>query len=628
MFYSKDILVRRHGGLGVIWLAATLGSRSGLKKLSKREVAAVDVSAACDFVARPSEPLALRLSSNLMMGIARIHQHQYSFYFADVTHLTAQLKRALAAPGDCDAAVNLTAPLARHDAITLGTDEVFVAAATFSTLDCTFSALPDQKQHLYEWGWMRDPELQDNHSLYSGKSASVSSVSATQFFALEPSPQAFLLDASSVSHKTTSRRPSGIEDLDLLDVLGTRRRQSNAPQDDVDYLNLGLDAGETDLGYFAEADDLDWAGQGRRRPVRLYGVEEVSNEDLASALDQLSLHQEPAELPDVSSTAMPQGKQTAGRNKRKLMAMFDSVTELSHEEMRELPKQARLSLDRAHARKSREAVHTLSDTLLKQAMGTPGIPHLAPDLRAVLQVSQRPPAAVDEEGATSVSLAPAAEPEDPRFDAYDDNFAVDASIEAPRAELPWSVKYPPSDLGGRRSETGSSPGMGAAVTGRVTPSDGALSRMLDSPSHGAIAHISLSTPGSEMPLTLDAPMYFAGVHSRRAWMDPNPPWLTNGRPIDNDEQNLSAQAGSALEKESVNFFNYTTSIMEGAGARQVYFSELMEPAGKKRDAAAQAFYHVLESHPSARLVLATKSLIKVQQPTAFGDISISAAAPM
>jgi hypothetical protein len=45
MFYSKDILTRKRGGvaggLGVIWLAATLGERN--RRLTKRDYTAVDL---------------------------------------------------------------------------------------------------------------------------------------------------------------------------------------------------------------------------------------------------------------------------------------------------------------------------------------------------------------------------------------------------------------------------------------------------------------------------------------------------------------------------------------------------------------------------------------------------------
>jgi N terminus of Rad21 / Rec8 like protein len=55
-------------------LAATLGSKSTLKRLTKKSVMSADISHLCDLIAEPAEPLALRLSSNLMVGVARVYK--------------------------------------------------------------------------------------------------------------------------------------------------------------------------------------------------------------------------------------------------------------------------------------------------------------------------------------------------------------------------------------------------------------------------------------------------------------------------------------------------------------------------------------------------------------------------
>ncbi len=52
-------------------LAATLGPKSSFKKLPKQSIRTADISQLCDQISRPPEPLALRLSSNLMVGVAR-----------------------------------------------------------------------------------------------------------------------------------------------------------------------------------------------------------------------------------------------------------------------------------------------------------------------------------------------------------------------------------------------------------------------------------------------------------------------------------------------------------------------------------------------------------------------------
>ena len=50
-------------------LAATLGTRS--KKLTKKDLTAIDLSKTCELIAAPPEPMALRLSGCLLVGVAR-----------------------------------------------------------------------------------------------------------------------------------------------------------------------------------------------------------------------------------------------------------------------------------------------------------------------------------------------------------------------------------------------------------------------------------------------------------------------------------------------------------------------------------------------------------------------------
>jgi meiotic recombination protein REC8 len=91
MFFSTELLSKHDSGFGLLWfviftsilapllgvlnliprLAATLGSRSTFKKLPKRSIMTADISALCDLITQPDEPLVLRLSSNLMVGVAR-----------------------------------------------------------------------------------------------------------------------------------------------------------------------------------------------------------------------------------------------------------------------------------------------------------------------------------------------------------------------------------------------------------------------------------------------------------------------------------------------------------------------------------------------------------------------------
>ena len=90
MFFSTELLSKRDSGYGLLWyvdiyyesrktlvlyrhwrLAATLGSTSTLKKLHRRSVLTANIIQLCTLISEPLEPLALRLSSNLMVGVVR-----------------------------------------------------------------------------------------------------------------------------------------------------------------------------------------------------------------------------------------------------------------------------------------------------------------------------------------------------------------------------------------------------------------------------------------------------------------------------------------------------------------------------------------------------------------------------
>ncbi|TFY62916.1 hypothetical protein EVJ58_g3564 [Rhodofomes roseus] len=96
MFFTPELLERRESGFGLLWLAATLGAKSSFKKLPKRSVLTADIAQLCDLIAEPPEPLALRLSSNLMIGVARVYKVKQEIFYSDVTTCYNTLKKAVA----------------------------------------------------------------------------------------------------------------------------------------------------------------------------------------------------------------------------------------------------------------------------------------------------------------------------------------------------------------------------------------------------------------------------------------------------------------------------------------------------------------------------------------------------
>ncbi|KAK4913475.1 R8 protein [Elasticomyces elasticus] len=83
MFYSHEVLTSRKYGVATVWLVATLGSKSTLKKVSRKAILDVDVAKACETIVRPEAPMALRLQSNLLYGVTRVYSQQCVYVLND-----------------------------------------------------------------------------------------------------------------------------------------------------------------------------------------------------------------------------------------------------------------------------------------------------------------------------------------------------------------------------------------------------------------------------------------------------------------------------------------------------------------------------------------------------------------
>ncbi|KAF8807392.1 hypothetical protein BYT27DRAFT_7099303 [Phlegmacium glaucopus] len=122
MFFSPELLTRRDSGFGLLWLAATLGSKSAFKKLPKRSVLTANITQLCDLISEPAEPLALRLSSNLMFGVVRVYKVKQEILMSDVTNCVTSLKKVvqdLRASGSASGQLQMANPVARHSALTI-----------------------------------------------------------------------------------------------------------------------------------------------------------------------------------------------------------------------------------------------------------------------------------------------------------------------------------------------------------------------------------------------------------------------------------------------------------------------------------------------------------------------------
>eukprot|EP00177_Eucheuma_denticulatum_P000286 GFKZ01000491.1.p1 GENE.GFKZ01000491.1~~GFKZ01000491.1.p1 ORF type:complete len:833 (-),score=172.71 GFKZ01000491.1:606-3104(-) len=86
MFYSQHVLTRK-GPLAKIWLAAHMQS-----KLTKAMVFATDLRQAIETILQPPAPMALRLTSNLLLGVARILHRKTKYLLQESADALTKLK--------------------------------------------------------------------------------------------------------------------------------------------------------------------------------------------------------------------------------------------------------------------------------------------------------------------------------------------------------------------------------------------------------------------------------------------------------------------------------------------------------------------------------------------------------
>ncbi|KAK9237909.1 Rec8 like protein-domain-containing protein [Lipomyces kononenkoae] len=126
MFYSYDILSRRSSSLSTVWLVATLGSKSSLKRVHRKDIISVSIPDACNLIIHPPQPLALRLSSNLLYGVTSIYDQQSGFLHSDVTSAYTKLKRVMCnIPSERLQHLNVTALSNKLDTYILADDPSF-----------------------------------------------------------------------------------------------------------------------------------------------------------------------------------------------------------------------------------------------------------------------------------------------------------------------------------------------------------------------------------------------------------------------------------------------------------------------------------------------------------------------
>jgi hypothetical protein len=92
VLYCEHILTK-NGPLAKIWLAAHMHS-----KLKKAMVFSTDISSAVSRIITSDAPMALRLTSNLHLGVVRTFSRKTKYLAADASDAVARLKLACTAP--------------------------------------------------------------------------------------------------------------------------------------------------------------------------------------------------------------------------------------------------------------------------------------------------------------------------------------------------------------------------------------------------------------------------------------------------------------------------------------------------------------------------------------------------
>ncbi|MCJ1249630.1 hypothetical protein MMC30_006856 [Trapelia coarctata] len=137
MFYSHEVLTSRKYGVATVWLVATLGAKSNLKKINRKAILDVDIQKACQTITQPEAPMALRLQSNLLYGVSRVYSQKCVYVLLDAqaaqNNMKALLKVVRTAELDPDAGK------ARPEQLVLQDDPAFLPELDLPNLDMDFS---------------------------------------------------------------------------------------------------------------------------------------------------------------------------------------------------------------------------------------------------------------------------------------------------------------------------------------------------------------------------------------------------------------------------------------------------------------------------------------------------------
>ncbi|EDU48244.1 conserved hypothetical protein [Pyrenophora tritici-repentis Pt-1C-BFP] len=114
-------------------LVATLGQKSSLKRINRKQILEVDVPKACQTIVDPVAPMALRLQGNLLYGVSRVYLQQCGYVLSDAQNAQNELQMMLRTVKD--AALDPDAGRARPEQLILQDDPSFLPDFTLPPPD-------------------------------------------------------------------------------------------------------------------------------------------------------------------------------------------------------------------------------------------------------------------------------------------------------------------------------------------------------------------------------------------------------------------------------------------------------------------------------------------------------------
>ncbi|MCJ1434419.1 hypothetical protein MMC27_003787 [Xylographa pallens] len=144
MFYSHEVLTSRKYGVATVWLVATLGSKSNLKKINRKAILDVDIPKACMTITQPEAPMALRLQSNLLYGVSRVYSQQCFYVLVDAQNAQNNMRTLLKVVKTSE--LDPEAGKARPDQLVLRDDPAFLPDIDLPSLDLDLSLFENSTQ--------------------------------------------------------------------------------------------------------------------------------------------------------------------------------------------------------------------------------------------------------------------------------------------------------------------------------------------------------------------------------------------------------------------------------------------------------------------------------------------------